>query len=101
MGDDTIFSKDGGDELWGGAGADPYLYKQTYQSNSGSHDTILDFDSSEDRIDISNITSGASVSRTLSNGTRFKLDTDNNGSYEMEIELTGYTGTADDVTVIT
>ena len=101
MGDDTIFSKDGGDELWGGAGADTYLYKQTYQSNSGSHDTILDFDSSEDRIDISNITSGASISRTLSNGTRFKLDTDNNGSYEMEWELTGYTGTADDVTVIT
>ena len=101
MGDDTIFSKDGGDELWGGAGADTYLYKQTYQSNSGSHDTILDFDSSEDRIDISNITSGASVSRTLSNGTRFKLDTDNNGSYEMEWELTGYTGTADDVTVVT
>ena len=100
MGDDTIFSKDGGDELWGGAGSDTYLYKQTYQSNSGSHDTILDFDHTTDRIDISNITNGAGISRTLSNGTRFKLDTDNNGSYEMEFELTGYTGTADDVTVL-
>ena len=98
---DIIFGRDGGDTLWGGGGADDFLYTQTYQTDPGSHDTILDFNSSEDRIDISAITSGASVSRTLSNGTRFKLDTDNNGSYEMEIELTGYTGTADDVTVIT
>jgi hypothetical protein len=98
---DIIFGRDGGDTLWGGGGADDFLYTQTWQTDPGSHDTILDFNSSEDRIDISAITSGASVSRTLSDGTRFKLDTDNNGSYEMEIELTGYTGTADDVTVIT
>ena len=98
---DIIFGRDGGDTLWGGGGADDFLYTQTWQTDPGSHDTILDFNSSEDRIDISAITSGASVSRTLSNGTRFKLDTDNNGSYEMEIELVGYTGTADDVTVIT
>ena len=101
MGDDTIFSKDGGDELWGGAGADTYIYKQTYQSDPGSNDTIIDFNYSEDKIDISAITSGASVSRTLTNGTLFKLDTDNNGSYEMQWDLEGYTGTADQVTVVT
>jgi hypothetical protein len=101
MGDDTIFSKDGGDELWGGAGADTYIYKQTYQTDPGSHDTILDFDSSEDRIDISAITGGASVSRTLTNGTLFKLDTDNNGTYEMQWDLDDYTGTADQVNVVT
>ena len=101
MGDDTIFSKDGGDDLWGGAGADTYIYKQTYQSDPGSNDAILDFNYSEDRIDISAITGGASVSRTLTNGTLFKLDTDNNGTYEMQWDLEGYTGTADQVTVVT
>ena len=86
--------------MWGGDGADDFLYTQTYQTDPGSHDTIKDFDSSEDRIDISSITNGASISRTISNGTRFKLDTNNDGTYEMEFELTGYTGTADDVTVV-
>ena len=101
MGDDTIFSKDGGDDLWGGAGADTYIYKKTYQSNPGSNDVIIAFNYNEDRIDISAITGGASVSRTLTNGTLFKLDTDNNGSYEMQWDLEGYTGTADQVTVVT
>ena len=105
MGDDTIFSKDGADELWGGAGADTYIYKQIYQSDPGGdgqqNDTILDFNYSEDRIDISAITSGASVSRTLTNGTLFKIDTDNNGSYDMQWDLDDYTGTADQVNVVT
>ena len=67
----------------------------------GSNDTIIDFNYSEDKIDISAITSGASVSRTLTNGTLFKIDTDNNGTYEMQWELDDYTGTADQVTVVT
>ena len=100
-GDDVFWSKDGADEIWGGNGSDTFLYTQTYQTDPGSHDTILDFNSSEDRIDISAITNGAGISRTLSNGTLFKIDSDNNGSYEMQWELDDYTGTADDVTVIT
>ena len=99
--DDVFWSKDGADEIWGGNGSDTFLYTQTYQTDPGSHDTILDFNSSEDRIDISAITNGAGISRTLSNGTLFKIDSDNNGSYEMQWELDDYTGTADDVTVIT
>jgi hypothetical protein len=62
---------------------------------------ILDFDYQNDKIDISAITGGASVSRTLTNGTLFKLDTDNNGSYEMQWDLDDYTGTADQVNVVT
>ena len=96
---DILFGKDGADTLWGGDGADDFLYTQTWQTDPGSHDTIEDFDSSEDRIDISAIANGATVGRLLS-GTRFKLDPDNDGTYEMEFELTGYTGTADDVTVV-
>ena len=100
-GDDVFWSKDGADEIWSGNGSDTFKYTQTYQTDPGSHDTILDFDKDNDRIDISGITNGASISRTLTNGTRFKIDSDNNGSYEMEWELDDYTGTADDVTVIT
>ena len=98
--DDVFWSRDSGDTIWSGEGTDTFKYTQTYQSNSGSHDTISDFDKDSDRIDISAITNGASISRTISNGTRFKLDTNNDGTYEMEFELTGYTGTADDVTAV-
>ena len=96
-----FWSKDGADEIWSGNGADTFKYTQLWQSDPGSHDTILDFDANYDRIDISAITNGASISRTISNGTRFKLDPDNDGTYEMEWELDDYTGTADDVTVVT
>jgi len=100
-GDDVFWSKDGADEIWGGNGSDTFLYTQTYQTDPGSNDTILDFDYQNDKIDISAITGGASVSRTLTNGTLFKLDTDNNGSYEMQWDLDDYTGTADQVNVVT
>ena len=99
--DDVFWSKDGADEIWGGNGSDTFLYTQTYQTDPGSHDTILDFDYQNDKIDISAITNGAGISRTLTDGTLFKLDTDNNGSYEMQWDLDDYTGTADQVNVVT
>ena len=99
-GDDVIFGDYGADILWGGQGADTFVYTNTNQGDPSAYDNIQDFDSSEDSIDISAITSGASVSRSMT-GTRFQLDTDNNGTYEMEFNLVGYTGTADDVTVVT
>ena len=98
--DDVFWTKDGADTIWGGQGSDTFKYTQTYQTDPGTHDTILDFNSSEDRIDISAITNGASISRTLTDGTLFKIDSDNNGSYEMQWQLDDYTGTADDVTVV-
>jgi len=62
---------------------------------------ILDFDYQNDKIDISAITNGAGISRTLTNGTLFKIDSDKDGSYDMQWTLDDYTGTADEVTVIT
>ena len=100
MGDDVIFGDYGADTLWGGDGADTFVYTNTNQGDPSYYDHIQDFDKDEDSIDISAITSGASVARTMS-GTRLQLDTDNNGTYEMEFNLVGYTGTADDVTVVT
>ena len=99
-GDDVFWSKDGADEIWSGNGSDTFKYTQTYQTDPGSHDTILDFDYQNDKIDISAITNGAGISRTLTNGTLFKIDSDNNGTYEMQWELDDYTGTADQVTVV-
>ena len=100
-GDDVIYAGNSADTIWGGQGDDVFKYDATAESNSSAVDTILDFNKDEDSIDISAITSGASISRTLTGGTRFKLDIDNNGTYDMEFELSGYTGTADDVTVVT
>ena len=94
-----IYAGNSADTIWGGQGDDVFKYDATTESNSVTVDTILDFNKDEDSIDISAITSGASISRTLTGGTRFKLDIDNNGSYDMEFELTGYTGTADDISV--
>ncbi len=95
-----IFGDYGSDILWGGQGADTFVYTNSNQG-SGTIDDIQDFDKDEDSIDISAITSGASISRTLTNNTQFKLDIDNNGTYDMQFNLVGYTGTADDVTVVT
>ena len=47
------------------------------------------------------ITGGASISRTLTNGTLFKIDYNNDGTYDMQWDLDDYTGTADQVTVVT
>ena len=99
--DDVIYGGQGADTLWGGQGDDVFKYDATAESYSSNVDTITDFNEDEDSIDISAITSGASISRTLTNGNRLKLDIDNNGSYDMELYLQGFTGTADDVTVVT
>ena len=99
--DDVFWSKDGADEIWSGNGFDTFTYTQTYQTDPGSSDTILDFDKSYDAIDISAITNGAGIETRLTNGTLFEIDSDKDGSYEMQWTLDGYTGTADEVTVIT
>ena len=104
-GNDVFWSKDGADEIWSGNGSDTFKYTQTYQSDPGNdgdqNDVIIDYTIGSDSIDISAITNGASISRTLVNNTLFKIDTDNNGSYDMQWELDDYTGTVDQVTVVT
>ena len=76
-----------------------YICVHPTSIRSGTIDyDIQDFDSSEDSIDIVHHKEARGPAQFP--GTRFKLDTDNNGTYEMEFNLVGYTGTADDVTVI-
>ena len=102
-GDDVIWGGGDADTLWGGAGADVFEYTATTDSSPDSlfslQDTILDFNSSEDSIDVSAITN--SVTKVLS-GTELQLDTDGDGlTDDMHFNLTGFTGTVDDVTVVT
>jgi hypothetical protein len=97
-GDDTLEGGAGADSLYGGAGSDTFKYSGISDSVSSSKDIIYNFDSANDSIDISSITSGATVRLT---GTDFEIDVDQDGNYDMMISLNGYTGTADDVTVVT
>jgi Ca2+-binding RTX toxin-like protein len=97
-GDDTLEGGAGADSLYGGAGSDTFKYSGISDSVSSSKDIIYNFDSVNDSIDISSITSGATVRLT---GTDFEIDVDQDGNYDMMISLNGFTGVADDVTVVT
>jgi len=68
---------------------------------TGDNDVILDYTIGSDSIDISAITNGASISRTLVNNTLFKIDYNNDNTYDMQWDLDDYTGTADQVNVVT
>ena len=101
-GNDTFAPGTGSDEIWTGNGSDVIKYTALNQSDlTGDNDVILDYTIGSDSIDISAITGGASISRTLTNGTLFKIDYNNDGTYDMQWDLDDYTGTADQVTVVT
>jgi len=101
MGDDVIYGGGGADTLWGGEGADVFKYEAMSDTNaSANYDSILDFNASDDSIDISDITNGASVTKVWSGGV-LNLDIDSNSTIDMYIGLTGFTGTVDDITVVT
>ena len=108
--DDTVIGNHDANVIWGGLGADDllgldgadtFLYTATTESDATNTDTIEDYTVGSDKIDISAITSGASISRTLTNSTLFKIDHNNDGTYDMQFTLEDYTGTADQVTVVT
>ena len=108
--DDTVIGNHDANVIWGGLGADDllgldgadtFLYTATTESDATNTDTIEDYTVGSDKIDISAITSGASISRTLTNSTLFKIDHNNDGTYDMQFTLEDYTGTADEVTVVT
>lgn len=86
-GNDWIFGGNGGDTLRGGAGADTFFYDSAAQSSSINYDRLLDFDFTNDRIQISGQVhdSYASVTSGLLSTATF----DANISAALDSQLTG------------
>ena len=51
-GDDLIYGLGGGDRLAGGGGADTFVFSRISNSTGADYDTLVDFDASEDLIDL-------------------------------------------------
>jgi S-layer protein len=115
VGDDHIIGRAGADVLTGGAGHDTFVYQVVADSQGTTVDTIADFVSGEDKLDLSAVTAGAGeytgaadgygavlTSLTHTNGqavldsatSTLYVDVDGSGtldSHDMAIHLTGVT----------
>jgi Ca2+-binding RTX toxin-like protein len=91
-GDDIVIGGGGGDAIWGGAGADVFKYLAASDSNSAGTDTIFDFQSGVDKIDLSALRTGASDTLGIVNsgGSTFLfIDLHGDGVGDMTIQLNG------------
>ncbi|WP_341631078.1 M10 family metallopeptidase C-terminal domain-containing protein [Sphingomonas agri] len=84
-GDDVIRGFGGNDTLWGGDGNDTFVFDK-----DGSTDTIADFQTGHDKIDLSNV-AGATASWVTYDAAhnRVAIDTDHNGTADMFINIAG------------
>ena len=106
-GDDKIEGGAGADMLKGGSGSDVYIYKSLSDSPAGSGDTITDFDETNDRINIRDITTTFNIVPSFTGNTSthevvynantklLQMDADGDKVADMEITLENYTGTFD------
>jgi Ca2+-binding RTX toxin-like protein len=88
-GDDRINGNQASNVFTGGAGADTFIFAK-YGAGDSSVDTITDFVSGEDKIDLSSF-AGLDASRVqfdAANDT-VKVDTDLNGPFDMTINVHG------------
>jgi Ca2+-binding RTX toxin-like protein len=87
----------GKDILTGGVGSDTFVFKAGDSGVGGNNrDYITDFVSSDDKIDITAL--GASIVFKISNtaiGSLVSIDTDQNGSYDMQIATSGHVAQSD------
>ncbi|CAN7538840.1 calcium-binding protein [Caulobacter sp. LjRoot300] len=94
-GNDIIIGGGGGDAIWGGAGADVFTYLAATDSNSAGTDTIFDFQSGVDKLDLTALRTGASdVYGFLNSGgsTFIFVDLHGDGVGDMTIQLNGTAG---------
>lgn len=99
-GDDVIIGGQGADALYGGTGADTFRYTDGGESWINTADTIHDFQSGVDKIDLSAVhTSASDVHGWLvSNGATFLfVDLGGNGVNEMLIQIVSPTFQASDL----
>ncbi|MHA3361340.1 M10 family metallopeptidase C-terminal domain-containing protein [Yersinia enterocolitica] len=57
-GDDQLYGGPGADHLWGGEGRDIFRYSDINDSTLNAADTIYDFESGQDKIDLSSLANG-------------------------------------------
>jgi Ca2+-binding RTX toxin-like protein len=60
-GNDLVYGGGGADQLSGGSGADVFRYDETGHSTASAHDTILDFQSGTDKIELTRIDANTGV----------------------------------------
>ena len=86
-GDDVIRGFGGNDTLYGGDGNDTFVF-----DNDGSTDTIKDFSTGVDKIDLSNVV-GATAAYVHWDAVhkQVTIDTDHNGTADMFINVMGST----------
>ena len=89
-GNDIIFGGAGSDTLTGGAGADMFVWKEA--DADSSHDTVVDFNTAEDELNLSDLLSdGSRTIEGIDNGSGdLQLNIkDGGGNVVQEIELSG------------
>lgn len=99
IGQDTLIGGSGQDDLYGGAGADVFSFENHFHSpdQNGKRDVIGDFDPSQDRLDVSGVSSGAitsmdQVTQELTNkGSIIHFDLGGLESNDMGVVLLGVT----------
>ncbi|MGS0711483.1 Ig-like domain-containing protein [Shewanella sp. 0m-6] len=97
LGADTMIGGLGDDEMTGNEGADTFVWTSGSVDGSDTTDHITDFDLAEDKLDLSDILQGDTVSElaqhlsfTDENGsTSINIDTDGDGSFDQHIVLDG------------
>ncbi|MES2119651.1 MAG: M10 family metallopeptidase [Pseudomonadota bacterium] len=90
-GNDTLIGGTGNDTLVGGTGSDLFVF-----ANDGSLDTIGDFATGADKIDLSGV-AGVTASNVSYNTTthQVQIDTDHNGIADMFINSAGVVNSGD------
>jgi Ca2+-binding RTX toxin-like protein len=93
-GNDTIYGGASGDVLYGGTGADTFLYGAIGDSSVSAADTIFDFVSGQDKIDLHAVAAGSSHAHgfVVAGGSTFLfVDIGNDGVNDMLIQLSNVT----------
>ncbi|MDF0596806.1 calcium-binding protein [Psychromarinibacter halotolerans] len=107
-GNDTLIGGQGADELTGGSEQDVFVFARLSDSPNGVGDTITDFETGIDAIDLSGLSGGGldlsiggsftgngPSARTFENSfgdTVLRIDVDGDGSTDMRVDILGVQG---------
>jgi VCBS repeat-containing protein len=95
--DSTLFGGDGADILYGGGAHDTFLYNSISNSNFSAYDSIINFSSGQDKIDISAIDGGKITIARFAGTTFIYSAPDSGGNFQSVITVSGTSLKASDV----